>query len=95
MDRKKLEAARKKILEAAIEEENKPDASETNKSFARLVVAQRTVQDKMYDIGKNVLMHLTVFEDEQSKQNLAALAEYYELMLAGLETFEKSLKENQ
>ena len=92
MDEEKLEEARNKLLKAVVNKAKEENASAEDKNFARLMVAQRTVQDKMYEIGKKVLFVLAVFEDEQSKQNLAALAEYYELMLAGLETFEKSLK---
>ena len=90
-----LEKARKRILERVIREANKEDASSEDKNFAKLIVAQRAVQDKMYDIGKKVLIRLAFDKGEKAENDLASLAEYYELLLAGLETFEKALEENQ
>lgn len=84
MDEEKLQEARNKLLKAVVNKAKEENASSEDKNFARLMVAQRTVQDRMYEIGKKVLFALAIFEDEQSKQNLAALENIMSLCLQGL-----------
>ena len=62
MDEEKLQEARNKHLKAVVNKAKEENASSEDKNFARLMVAQRTVQDKMYEIGKKVLFALAVFE---------------------------------
>ena len=64
-----------------------PDASEMDKNYFRMTNAQNRIKDELFKLGFTAIV-LGLMDDFKM---ISDVADYFELILAGIESFEKGL----
>lgn len=80
---------KKKMVEEAKARAEAPDASEMDKNYSRMTNAQNRIKDEMFKLG---FMAIALGPIDDFKM-LSDVADYLELVLVGIESFEKGISE--
>ena len=86
MDAEKMDALRKKLMEALVEKAEGPDGTEKDKCFLKIVTTQEAIQKELFKIGKDIFA-FEIFNEEKGLEEMQDFAEYLECVLAGIETY--------
>lgn len=88
-EKKKEPGFRDEILQSLMMFAGLPGMPEVVKDEVRLMTTQDAIEKKMFKIGCKAINGTLC---EKDFERIVAVADYFELVLAGLETFEESLE---